>query len=262
CRLCLLLRLRGEEQRIPLALAELGALLRLGIGDVLGIDRDDAGAAPVGGHHYPIGVVGVHAEHGLEHLHHEFARRVVVVEQDDLPQGWPLSLRQHLGAWFDDGLAHRTLPTCGVDRRSIMRHSTSLHAGCLLSCRSRNKRHTRRKAGDDHGEDAVPFVSITRSFASAAIAGLALALPCGAVSLANDIVTIDRLVSHKSTVPAVAGKTVNLFVREKVPATIVNAPGGKAPAGKVVLFVHGGFSPATLSFDLRSSANNLVALPG
>jgi pimeloyl-ACP methyl ester carboxylesterase len=69
-------------------------------------------------------------------------------------------------------------------------------------------------------------------------------------SRANDVVTIDRLVSHKSTVPAVAGKQVDLFVREKVPAAILNAPDGKAPAGKVVLFVHGGFSPATLAFDV------------
>jgi pimeloyl-ACP methyl ester carboxylesterase len=75
-------------------------------------------------------------------------------------------------------------------------------------------------------------------------------LQAGDVSVANDIVTIDRLVSHKSTVPAVAGKSVDLFVREKVPSTILNAPGGKAPPGKVALFVHGGFSPATLAFDV------------
>ena len=87
------------------------------------------------------------------------------------------------------------------------------------------------------------------------LAGLALAplltvVDPGAVSRANDVVTIDRLVSHKSTVPAVAGKPVDLFVREKVPAAILNAPNGKAPAGKVALFVHGGFSPATLAFDV------------
>ncbi len=62
--------------------------------------------------------------------------------------------------------------------------------------------------------------------------------------------TIDRLVSHISTVPAIAGKPIDLFVREKVPASILNAPDGKAPAGKVVLMVHGGYSPATLAFDV------------
>ena len=43
---------------------------------------------------------------------------------------------------------------------------------------------------------------------------------------------------------------MDLFVREKVPAAILNAPGGKTPPGKVALFVHGGFSPATLAFDV------------
>jgi pimeloyl-ACP methyl ester carboxylesterase len=72
----------------------------------------------------------------------------------------------------------------------------------------------------------------------------------GSVSVADDIITVDRLVSHKSTVPAVAGKSVDLFVREKVPSAILNAPGGKAQAERVALFVHGGFNPATLAFDV------------
>ncbi len=48
--------------------------------------------------------------------------------------------------------------------------------------------------------------------------------------------------------PAAAGKPVDLFVREKSPAAIVEA--GKALPGKVVLFAHGGFSPATVAFDV------------
>jgi acetyl esterase/lipase len=84
-----------------------------------------------------------------------------------------------------------------------------------------------------------------------AILGALLTVPLlGTVSIANDIVTIDRLVSHKSTVPAVAGKSVDLFVREKLPAAILNVPGGKAQPGKVALFVHGGFNPSTLAFDV------------
>src|SRR5262245_50400995 len=75
--------------------------------------------------------------------------------------------------------------------------------------------------------------------------------PLSAVSVADDVVKIDRLVSHKSTVPAVAGKSVDLFVREKVPSAILNAPGGKAQPGKVALFVHGGFNPGTLAFDVE-----------
>ena len=92
------------------------------------------------------------------------------------------------------------------------------------------------------------IIAITRSLFCAIAAGLLLALLPGVPAIANDIVTIDRLVAHTSTVPAVAGKSVDLFVREKVPAAILNA--GKAPAGKVALFVHGGYSPATLAFDV------------
>lgn len=76
-----------------------------------------------------------------------------------------------------------------------------------------------------------------------------IAAPVASASAA-DIVTIDRLLSHVSTVPAAAGKPVNLFVREKVPVAVLDAPNGRAPAGKVVLFVHGGYSPATLAFDV------------
>lgn len=62
--------------------------------------------------------------------------------------------------------------------------------------------------------------------------------------------TIDRLVAHISTVPAIAGKEIDLFVREKIPASIMDAADGHASQGKVVLFVHGGYSPSTLAFDV------------
>jgi hypothetical protein len=62
-----------------------------------------------------------------------------------------------------------------------------------------------------------------------------------------DIRTIDHMVTHVSTVPAVAGQTMRQFVREKVPATIADRTGGYAPEGKVVLMVHGGFWPSTVA---------------
>ncbi len=92
------------------------------------------------------------------------------------------------------------------------------------------------------------IVTIARLFLQVTTAGGLLVAVAVTSSLANDIVTIDRLVSHASTVPAAAGKPVDLFVREKSPAAIVEA--GKALPGKVVLFVHGGFSPATVAFDV------------
>ena len=43
------------------------------------------------GHHHPIGLILVHAEHRLEHLHDELARRIVVVKQDHFVERRTLS---------------------------------------------------------------------------------------------------------------------------------------------------------------------------
>jgi pimeloyl-ACP methyl ester carboxylesterase len=64
----------------------------------------------------------------------------------------------------------------------------------------------------------------------------------------GEIITIDRVVNRVSDLPANKGQPIGLFVREKVPAAVLAA--GKAEPGKVALFVHGGYSPATLAFDL------------
>lgn len=61
------------------------------------------------------------------------------------------------------------------------------------------------------------------------------------------IVTIDRFVPHVSTVPANLGQTVGLFVREKAPASVQLAPSLKP---QVVLFIHGGYSPSVVAYDL------------
>lgn len=82
-------------------------------------------------------------------------------------------------------------------------------------------------------------------------AALALiaALADPAAAHGPEMKTIDRLVSHTSTVPAIRGQKVDLFVREKVPTAYVEGRPGSLE-GKVVLFVHGGYSPATLAFDV------------
>lgn len=64
------------------------------------------------------------------------------------------------------------------------------------------------------------------------------------------IVTIDRLVPHASTVPAIKGQRVDLFVREKVREGALEFGRGETFEGRVVLFVHGGYSPSTLAFDV------------
>ena len=71
-----------------------------------------------------------------------------------------------------------------------------------------------------------------------------------APAAAEEVATVDRLVGHRSTVPAIEGQFADLFVREKGPASIVSSSDGRAEPGKVVLFVHGGFSPPTVAFDL------------
>jgi pimeloyl-ACP methyl ester carboxylesterase len=57
--------------------------------------------------------------------------------------------------------------------------------------------------------------------------------------------TIDRFVTHVSTVPANRGQTVGLHLREKVADAV--AASAQPP---VVLFVHGGFSPSNVAYDL------------
>jgi pimeloyl-ACP methyl ester carboxylesterase len=77
-----------------------------------------------------------------------------------------------------------------------------------------------------------------------------LALSNPAEAHGPEMMTIDRLVAHTSTVPAIKGRRSELLVREKVPTAYVEGNPGSLE-GKVVLFVHGGFSPATLAFDVQ-----------
>lgn len=58
--------------------------------------------------------------------------------------------------------------------------------------------------------------------------------------------TADRFVPHVSTVPATAGETVGLFLRERtLPASLER----RSP--QVVLMVHGGFAPSVVAYDLQ-----------
>jgi pimeloyl-ACP methyl ester carboxylesterase len=65
-------------------------------------------------------------------------------------------------------------------------------------------------------------------------------------SQSGGLVTVDRHIDHASTVPAIAGKPVRLFVREKVRQDAAKAPSGE---NRVVLMVHGGYWPGTMAFD-------------
>src|SRR5687768_1911465 len=70
------------------------------------------------------------------------------------------------------------------------------------------------------------------------------------------VLTFDHKVAVKSTVPALAGRTVDLYVRERVSAsTKVNA----ISADRVVLFVHGAGTPAEVAFDVPHSDYSWMA---
>jgi len=63
------------------------------------------------------------------------------------------------------------------------------------------------------------------------------------------LLTMDRFVPHVSTVPANLGRTVGLHLREKVLASVADGAARSKP--RVVLFLHGGYSPATVAYDLE-----------
>jgi pimeloyl-ACP methyl ester carboxylesterase len=91
---------------------------------------------------------------------------------------------------------------------------------------------------------------MTKLLAGAALAVLVCLAAGPSLAQGSSVITIDRLIDHTSTVPAIAGQKIDLFLREKVAADLLEKGSGKTFERKVVLMVHGGFSPATLAFDV------------
>ena len=60
----------------------------------------------VRGDHDLVGLILGHAEFRLQHRDDEFARREIVVDEDDLVQARPFGLGLDLGLWLDDGIDH------------------------------------------------------------------------------------------------------------------------------------------------------------
>jgi pimeloyl-ACP methyl ester carboxylesterase len=79
---------------------------------------------------------------------------------------------------------------------------------------------------------------------SIAVAVLTLAT---AVAQTPAILTFEHKVQVKSTVPALAGRTVDLYVRERASASLKR---DAVAADRVVLFVHGAGTPAEVAFDV------------
>jgi pimeloyl-ACP methyl ester carboxylesterase len=65
----------------------------------------------------------------------------------------------------------------------------------------------------------------------------------------NPVLRIDHYVPHVSTVPAIQGEEVQLYVREKVLAGVAKTFSSIKKTGKVVLMVHGATVPSALAYD-------------
>ncbi len=81
------------------------------------------------------------------------------------------------------------------------------------------------------------------------LAILVLSLAAAALAAEPDsLLRVDHYVPVKSTVPAIAGQTTQIYVREVVQPGVV-LRGGPA-ADRVVLFIHGAGTPAEVAFDV------------
>src|SRR5687768_4591828 len=70
------------------------------------------------------------------------------------------------------------------------------------------------------------------------------------------ILTFEHKVQVKSTVPALAGRTVDLYVRKRASASLKREA---VAADRVVLFVHGAGTPAEVAFDVPHSDYSWMA---
>ena len=88
----------------------------------------------------------------------------------------------------------------------------------------------------------------------ALIAAVALAAAALSAQSSSKILSVDRKVTVKSIVPAIAGQSAQIYVRERV------AEGMKNPAAdRVVLFVHGAGTPAEVAFDVPTGDYSWMA---
>jgi pimeloyl-ACP methyl ester carboxylesterase len=84
------------------------------------------------------------------------------------------------------------------------------------------------------------------------LAILGLPLLFLSVAFADDgqrILSVDHYVALRSTAPASAGQTAEIYVRELVQAGM--SLRGATPADRVALFIHGAGTPAEVAFDVR-----------
>ena len=86
------------------------------------------------------------------------------------------------------------------------------------------------------------------------IAFATVSLPAQTMTEARKILSVDHKVAVKSTVPAMAGQTAQIYVRERVAEGLKNTA-----ADRVVLFVHGAGTPAEVAFDVPTGDYSWMA---
>src|SRR5258708_20995423 len=85
------------------------------------------------------------------------------------------------------------------------------------------------------------------AFVAASLLAFAVAPPAAAEDY-DHVLRLDHYVSVRSTVPAIAGETTPIYVRELVRAA--SALRHRNIANRVVLFIHGAGTPAEVAFDV------------
>src|SRR5712671_4573991 len=85
------------------------------------------------------------------------------------------------------------------------------------------------------------------AFVAASLLASAIAPPAAAEDY-DHVLRLDHYVGVRSTVPAIAGQTTPIFVREVVRAA--SALRDRNIASRVVLFIHGAGTPAEVAFDV------------
>jgi len=95
--------------------------------------------------------------------------------------------------------------------------------------------------------NAMKTLPPLRTFVAASLLGLIIARPAATEDY-DPVLRIDHYVGVRSTVPAIAGQTTPIYVREVVRAA--SALRDRSIANRVVLFIHGAGTPAEVAFDV------------
>lgn len=94
-------------------------------------------------------------------------------------------------------------------------------------------------------------MKLTLAFTAAAVLAVGLSAQNGTD---RKILSVDHKVTVKSIVPAIAGQTAQIYVRERIAESLKNPA-----ADRVVLFVHGAGTPAEVAFDVPAGDYSWMA---